>query len=413
MRNLTKQFAILTIGILLLSGCSKKAPPELSTEPEPTREAVAETVADTVAEEAAAIPSAEPLTPSMEQQADVMWNSRDIWMLEDFSEYDRYFYTFTDLDHNGRMEVIAAITQGTGIFTSGQMFEVNPDFDGVALCRIPENLPEIIISAAECYQEGDLYHYAFSDTTRVGGGESGQALVWLTLENGDLTETILAWNHILSDWNTGTVTTTYSNDAGEITEDDFLMAYETAGRGMIRSMAPLDWKPGNEFSSAADILACFERFSGKNMQLRPLRKDLVFWLEGMEETVSCELFTGQNYSIYIPEEDWTYQGKLVYDRPADSWVSDYNDQVELSVIQMTGFTRHQAGLWVLDHFPEYDLIWDKAGGIGGISNSGDVLDVQLLPVRDGYCAVAMFYPMEAAEGFGTRLQVLADSFEML
>ena len=80
------------------------------------------TVQEEAAAPAAVTESAEPTMPSTvptipeDDQKRILEENRSLWAFTDPFE-SPWFYTFTDLDCNGRTEVIAATTQGTGIYT--------------------------------------------------------------------------------------------------------------------------------------------------------------------------------------------------------------------------------------------------------------------------------------------------------
>ena len=100
-------FALILAACLLgsaLSGCGFSGEPEVIYDEEP---------------------SAQPQM-SFEEQKQVLEREYDCWAFAD--PYDcPWYYTFTDLDHNGQLEVLAASTQGTGIFTYARYYELQPD----------------------------------------------------------------------------------------------------------------------------------------------------------------------------------------------------------------------------------------------------------------------------------------------
>ncbi len=49
-------------------------------------------------------------------------------------EYDPYSYSVTDLDQNGRLEVIASACVGSGNFSYNDVWEVNEALDGLTQC---------------------------------------------------------------------------------------------------------------------------------------------------------------------------------------------------------------------------------------------------------------------------------------
>ena len=67
---------------------------------------------------------------SREEQRAILEANRSLWEFTEPWE-SPWFYAFTDLDHNGRQEVIAASTQGSGIFTYAHFYEVKADFSGI------------------------------------------------------------------------------------------------------------------------------------------------------------------------------------------------------------------------------------------------------------------------------------------
>ena len=63
---------------------------------------------------------------NVEKQIDVIMNNIDTWNLStDEDIYAPYGYAITDLDQNGRLEIIASSCQGTGIYTYSNYYEVN------------------------------------------------------------------------------------------------------------------------------------------------------------------------------------------------------------------------------------------------------------------------------------------------
>ena len=147
---------------------------------------------------------------------------------------------------------------------------------------------------------------------------------------------------------------------------------------------------------------------------REEQKDLVFMVEGMEETVPATLYVGQGYSIYIPNEGWRLEKDVDDGSPEDTWESIVNDDVELTVLHLGEKTLAEAQAWVKAEEDDYQLVEDKQGGLGGTDvQDREVLEVRFHPSGSTMYAVLYKYPMEAAEGFGTRLGVMADTFQVM
>ena len=147
---------------------------------------------------------------------------------------------------------------------------------------------------------------------------------------------------------------------------------------------------------------------------REEKMDLVFMVEGMEETVPATLYIGQGYSIYIPDEGWRLEKDMEDGVPEEKWESTVNSDVELRVLHLGEKTLEQAQEWVTAEEDNYRLIEDKQGGLGGTdAEDREVLEVRFHPAGTQMYAVAYQYPVEASEGFGARLSQIADTFEAM
>ena len=147
---------------------------------------------------------------------------------------------------------------------------------------------------------------------------------------------------------------------------------------------------------------------------REEKKDMVFMLEGMEETVPVTLHIGQGYSIYIPDEGWRLEKDMDDGIPEDTWESTVNHDVELRVIHLGEKTLEEAKAWVMAAEDDYRLIEDKQGGLGGTDpEDREMMEVRFYPSGSMMYAVLYEYPLEAAEGFGARLDQITATFEVM
>ena len=86
----------------------------------------------------ASLPCAHPTQAAMmvkdaEEQIHLITNARDIW---DLSEpgMDTVGYMCSDLDGNGRLEILVAESGGTGLHTYTKIYEVNEAKDALVPC---------------------------------------------------------------------------------------------------------------------------------------------------------------------------------------------------------------------------------------------------------------------------------------
>lgn len=146
--------------------------------------------------------------------------------------------------------------------------------------------------------------------------------------------------------------------------------------------------------------------------VREQNTDLVYNLEGMEEKEPATLFVGDGYSIYIPDDTFRYEKDTENGIPADTWESIVNEDVAFEILNLGEMDLQQAQEWVIKEEDDYQLIEDKRGGLGGTDAEDDVLDVRFEIAGGKTFALLCKYPMEATEGFGTRMYVMADTFEI-
>lgn len=147
---------------------------------------------------------------------------------------------------------------------------------------------------------------------------------------------------------------------------------------------------------------------------REEKTNLAFTVEGETELVPVTLYIGQGYSIYIPDEGWRLEKWVDDGIPEDVWESVINADVELTVLHLGEKTLAEARGWVKAEEDDYQLVEDKQGGLGGTDEKDrEMLEVRFHTSGSTMYAVLYKYPMEAAEGFGTRLGVMADTFQIM
>lgn len=159
-----------------------------------------------------------------DKQIDVIFNNKTLWYKD--TEFEKYSYAVTDLDKNGRMEIISSICQGTGMYTTTTIYEVNESMDGLKLCE--SNLEEydsgadIIKNNWKVFYDNsnEKYHYVFEDLTRNGAAEYYENKRDFCLDNGKIRETYLVIKDTIYESDLPKVTCTDLND-NEITEEQY------------------------------------------------------------------------------------------------------------------------------------------------------------------------------------------------
>lgn len=183
--------------------------------------------------------------PGYDDQLGVIAANSGLWKQTD--EFGSWGFTVTDLDQNGRLEIISASTQGTGMYTLIKIFEVSDE--GNTLTEITQDRPEYESSPDIMYQqvqrfydpESGHYYYIFNDFIRNGFAENYQKKLAVSLEDGVWKETPLAVKStIYTDAEHFTVTAKDA-DGNDITEEQFEQAEKTTFSQCESDAVCLEW----------------------------------------------------------------------------------------------------------------------------------------------------------------------------
>ncbi len=187
---------------------------------------------------------------SEDEQRALLEQNRELWGFSD--PYDSpWFYTFTDLDRNGRLEALAATTQGSGMFTYAHFYEVTPDCTGLDNCwhkdmeiEGPDDWPEIVLDTLDCYADSaaGLYWYPCENLLRDGFRHQHSAWYALCLKDGVADWELLASKDVEYD-DSGENPSVVCLDAqgNAISEADYDSAVERRFAGLARSTLALSW----------------------------------------------------------------------------------------------------------------------------------------------------------------------------
>ncbi len=139
---------------------------------------------------------------------------------------------------------------------------------------------------------------------------------------------------------------------------------------------------------------------------RAQKAQLEFFLEGMTEYQDATLYVGDGYSLYITDDGWL---ETPGENGEMTWQSSYNPDISFTVIPHAGTDLTQARDALLG---EYALSGEDGEYIYGSNDSGLFYRAaRLIETPDGILAAVWNYSLEAAEGFGARLRVVAATLE--
>lgn len=130
---------------------------------------------------------------------------------------------------------------------------------------------------------------------------------------------------------------------------------------------------------------------------------IAYYVEGVEERVPATLFEGRLYTLLIPNEGWEMSSSefwMSVDNPAvQFWVTDYaGDNADVISERLV-----ETGEYVTVEDDKYLLC---------SSAEGDTVHYIKLFTKDGETIGVFYcYPVEAEEGFGSRLSSIVNSFQ--
>lgn len=131
--------------------------------------------------------------PELEAQYACIADHKAEW----FSPAENYsaqpMYTVTDLDHNGRLEVIFSVCEGSGMYSTSRLWEVSSDAQ--SLISIPygveegDSEPDLTYDIVTHYYNDEKDFYLFTDVVRISAAESvfNRYAVSLYHGNGEIT----------------------------------------------------------------------------------------------------------------------------------------------------------------------------------------------------------------------------------
>ena len=130
----------------------------------------------------------EPLSDYQQMQINLILSKMDELLQTD--EQNTWYYCIMDLDHNERMEFVAATQHPADRSTSLKVWEVNADTTGLTECVIEkeadESFPDLITNAADTYHDYniDRWYYLFYDNVVLSPAELYTVRCSVTMREG-------------------------------------------------------------------------------------------------------------------------------------------------------------------------------------------------------------------------------------
>jgi hypothetical protein len=187
-------------------------------------------------------------TTIYDKQLQLIANQASVWIGDTESVAEPFFYAVTDLDQNGRLEIIQSSCQGTGLYTYTNLWEVDANGTELIPCQLSiaegDSQPDIIADPEIVYYDetGDCYFYIFRDEIRNGAAEHYQSQIALSLQDGVVTTTLLSQMSTIYTSGGANVVITYMDaDGNTIDEDIYNMTVENTFAGLTAMETTIGW----------------------------------------------------------------------------------------------------------------------------------------------------------------------------
>lgn len=184
-------------------------------------------------------------TMDYDSQLQLIADHAAVWTGDSELVSEPFFYAVTDLDQNGRLEIIQSSCQGTGLYTNSKLWEVDAKGTKLVPCQFPDteedSQPDIIADPDAVYfdETHDCYFYIFRDDIRNGAAEYFQRLVAFSLKDGTVTTTLLAQSHSI--YGSNAITTYTDADGNTIDENTYNMAAAKTYASLTAMTATIGW----------------------------------------------------------------------------------------------------------------------------------------------------------------------------
>lgn len=172
------------------------------------------------------------------------------------SDYVRRMFSVTDLDQNGRLELIVSRLEGTGWYTYSDYYEVNKELNGLTLLEGlsggDKSQADIMTDKVSVYYDShnQIYYYIYDDLIKDGIHYSYENKRALSLIDGKLSERLLAYkNTYYNDVSDSSASISCKDaDGNEIGENEYDLIDEIIFTDFIKKEACFFWFDANDLN---------------------------------------------------------------------------------------------------------------------------------------------------------------------
>ncbi len=177
-----------------------------------------------------------------------------------------WFYTVTDLDRDGCLELIAASQHPQDRSTNLKIWEVNGDRTALTECNVEkdeeESFPDIMSDSMDTFHTADdTWNYLFYDNVVISDTEVYTSKSAFSMKDDVISYEAFAVEHTLVE--NGVRTTTHTDIEGvEITPEQYNASGVQAFEGAERSSVSFEWLTPDEATDITRLTESFMVFTG-------------------------------------------------------------------------------------------------------------------------------------------------------
>lgn len=180
---------------------------------------------------------------SVVQQQEIIVSLVDQWKPEEKTGS----YTLTDLDGNGRLEIIASTITKDEKVSKSRLWEINEEGNRLVEYEMPwtqeENQPDLIVKSTAAYYdaENDIRYYIFADETKAEDGSISESQTAIWLKDGVLQAELLVSCQKNYSGETEYTAVYTDADGNEITEEAYAAAAQERFADLEQQEAGFGW----------------------------------------------------------------------------------------------------------------------------------------------------------------------------
>ena len=179
-----------------------------------------------------------------------------------------WFYSVTDLDHDGNLEFVAATFHPQDRSTNLKVWELSEDRKTLTECTLnkdeDESFPDIMTDVADVYRnvEADTWVYIFYDNVVISEDEVYTVKTAVNLKNGVISYEPFAIQHTVAGKSNRSVTYTDANGL-TISPEQYNAAGSNAFAGTERTSVNFEWLTEDDLGSLTRLIDSYKVFAGE------------------------------------------------------------------------------------------------------------------------------------------------------